>query len=133
MPNYVIEKSTNFDENALIRAADNYVPIYSQYDPRWACYLFDEQRGVKCNPNCNPNNCPPKPKPLPNDCSTIGSSGCGVMAMTMVINYWAKKKNAMQQHLRLLQNFSNNMVAEFAAVGLHIQRLTGKGSKIHLE
>ena len=75
MANYVIEKSTNFNENASIPAADNGVPIYSQYDPRWASHSYDKQPGKNCG-----------------DSSTIATSGCGVMAMTMAINFWAKKQ-----------------------------------------
>jgi len=75
MPNYVIPVSTSFDENALIRAADNGVPIYWQYDTRWATHSYDKQPGKNCNDN-----------------STIRTSGCGVVAMTMAINFWAKKQ-----------------------------------------
>lgn len=101
MANYVIEKSTNFDEAALIRAADNNVPIYSQYDPRWANHPYDKQPGKNCNDN-----------------STIATSGCGVMAMTMAINFWAKKQkcNATTPHA----------VADFFAT--HGGRVCGSGS-----
>lgn len=75
MANYVIPVSTNFDEHTIIRAADNGVPIYSQYDSRWADHSYDKQPGKNCG-----------------DSSTIATSGCGVMAMTMAINFWAKKQ-----------------------------------------
>lgn len=90
MANYVIEKSTDFNENAPIRAADNGVPIYWQYDTRWGSYLYDK-RPDPSNQSTTP---PPAPKPqiLCGDSSTIKSSGCGVMAMTMAINFWAKKQ-----------------------------------------
>jgi hypothetical protein len=84
MANYVIPLSTNFDEHAIIRAADNGVPIYSQYDSRWANHPYDTQPGKLCKPP-TPTVC------LCNDNSTIATSGCGVMAMTMAINFWAKK------------------------------------------
>ena len=91
MPNYVIPVSTSFDENALIRAADNGVPIYWQYDTRWATHSYDKMP----NPmNQNPTPLPKDQKPQ-NPCddnSTIRTSGCGVVAMTMAINFWAKKQ-----------------------------------------
>lgn len=89
MANYVIPVSTNFDENALIRAADNGVPIYSQYDSRWAGHSYDKMPNP---PNQNPPPSKQKPQIPCNDNSTISTSGCGVMAMTMAINFWAKKQ-----------------------------------------
>jgi hypothetical protein len=85
MANYVIEKSTDFNENAPIRAADNGVPIYWQYDTRWGSHPYDKQPGNICKP--------PTPTVCScNDNSTILTSGCGVVAMTMAINFWAKKQ-----------------------------------------
>lgn len=94
MPNYVIPVSTNFDENALIRAADNGVPIYSQHDSNWATYLYNKMPNpLNQNPTPLPEDqkpqksCDDNPKP-----PTISTSGCGVVAMTMAINFWAKKQ-----------------------------------------
>ena len=101
MANYVIPVSTNFDENALIRAADNGVPIYSQYDSRWATHPYDKQPGKTCD-----------------DHSTIATSGCGVMAMTMAINFWAKKKYCNAT--------TPQAVADFFAT--HGGRVCGSGS-----
>lgn len=101
MANYVIPVSTNFDEHAIIRAADNGVPIYSQYDSRWANHPYDKQPGKTCD-----------------DDSTIATSGCGVMAMTMAINFWAKKKYCNAT--------TPQAVADFFAT--HGGRVCGSGS-----
>jgi hypothetical protein len=105
MANYVIPVSTNFDENALIRAADNGVPIYSQYDSRWASHPYDKQPGKNCNDNSN-----------------ISTSGCGVMAMTMAINFWAKKQKCNAT--------TPQAVADFFAT--HGGRVCGSGSAYSL-
>ena len=100
-----VEKSTSFDENALIRAADNGVPIYSQYDSRWASHPYDKQPGKNCGDN-----------------STIATSGCGVVAMTMAINFWAKKQKC--------EATTPQAVADFFAT--HGGRVCGSGSAYSL-
>lgn len=71
-----VPPSTKFDKNAPVRAAFNSVPIYSQYDPRWANHPYNKMKNKSCGSN---------------DQSTIATSGCGAVATAMAINYWAKQ------------------------------------------
>ena len=73
-----VPKSSNFSnvKNSPIPPAFNSVPIYSQYDSRWANYPYRKMKN----------------KPCPGDTSsTIATSGCGAVATAMAINYWARQ------------------------------------------
>lgn len=68
-------RSTKFPKNVLIPPAFNNTPLYSQYDKRWAGYPYNKNKNKICK----------------GDTSTISNAGCGTMAVSMVINFWAKK------------------------------------------
>jgi len=69
-----VPENTPLPKNPVLSAAFNNVPLYSQYDGRWANSKFDWSPGKKCGDN-----------------STVSSSGCGPSAMSMCINFWASK------------------------------------------
>ena len=70
-----IAKNTPLPKNATIPAGFNGVPVYSQWDTRWASKPFDwTSDGKKCGDN-----------------STVSKAGCGPSAVSMVINFWASK------------------------------------------
>ncbi len=76
-----IHLSTQFDKNAPLRPAfrpipDYAVPIYSQFDTRWALHPYRKMKNVSCGSK---------------DTSTIATSGCGAVSTSMLINYWAKQ------------------------------------------
>ena len=69
-----VPENTPLPNNPVLSAAFNNVPLYSQYDGRWAKSKFDWSPKRKCG-----------------DGSTVSSSGCGPSAMSMCINFWASK------------------------------------------
>lgn len=65
-----------------------------QFDPRWGNYLYNKKNGAVC--------------PSPNDTTTIAMSGCGVMAITMVINFWARNGKCGPVLPQDIADFFNN-------------------------
>ena len=73
-----LQPDTPFPSGLDFSPRFNDVPIYSQYDPRWAESLYDYTNGATKKVKCGDN-------------STVSSSGCGPTAISMIINYWASK------------------------------------------
>jgi hypothetical protein len=72
-----IEPDTPFDASKLpIPPGFNGVPLYFQYDNRWANYNYGVGKKMTCSGK---------------GAGTILSSGCMPSSLSMIINYWAKK------------------------------------------
>ena len=72
-----IEPDTTFDVSKLpIPPGFNGVPLYFQYDNRWANYNYGVGKKMTCSGK---------------GAGTISSSGCMPSSLSMIINYWAKK------------------------------------------
>ena len=92
-----LEPDTPFDVKKLkVPPGFNGVPLYCQYDTRWSLKPYDKVNGKKCSGSVSLES------------NSVASSGCGIAALSMIINYWAKKGYCKPTRPDIVAEFCSN-------------------------